>query len=73
MAICTFIREVRILESIFAFGVMGLSARCLMDLVVFRAGLLKVLSLPPSSHTKVKSLRAQLHVCDVLPLCLDTW
>jgi hypothetical protein len=38
MALCVLFREVRILESILAYGAVGLAARCLMDLVVYRAG-----------------------------------
>ena len=34
--------QVRVLEIIFFYGLVGLAARCIMDLVVFRAGVAQV-------------------------------
>ncbi len=42
MAVGVFYWEVRILEILFFHGAFGLIARCLMDLVVYRASLMQV-------------------------------
>jgi hypothetical protein len=42
MALCVYFYEIRILEIILAYGAVGLTARCFMDLVVYRAGLKQV-------------------------------
>jgi hypothetical protein len=40
--------QVRILEIIFFYGLVGLAARCIMDLVVFRAGFAQVHAAGPA-------------------------
>ncbi len=47
MALCVFFREVRLLETLFAYGVIGLAVRCIMDLVVFRAEFAQVRRIGP--------------------------
>ena len=46
MALCVYLCEVYLLEVFFVYGGVGLAARCLIDLVVFRAGLPQVRSAP---------------------------
>jgi hypothetical protein len=43
--------QVRILEIIFFYGLVGLAARCIMDLVVFRAGFAQVRAAGPALLT----------------------